>query len=217
MNARPCARAAASMPMPASRAAVARSPPRDRSPRARRRANATQLVVVDARRCEQMLEQPMAARLRLAQRDPRALLRTRSATRADLERIAGRQQQALRAPRPFERDDVGAGERCAHQRHVVVARRRIAPVHGSDRRLAARKPLDAGAAAAGEDREAAAGFAHRPFEQRVVAAGDDRRRVPRAGAAAPTSPRATRRSARAETAACRSRARAECACWRTRS
>ena len=81
----------------------------------------------------------------------------------------------MRAPRPFEHDDVGVGKRGAHERYVVIAGCLVAPMDRRYRRLAARQALDAGSAAAGKNGEPACRCTRRPLEQRVVASRDDRR------------------------------------------
>jgi len=72
-------------------------------------------------------------------------------------------------------DDVGARERLTHERHVVVTGRGVEPVRGGGDGFAARQCFHAGVTADRKHRETAARFAHRPFEQRVVASGDDGR------------------------------------------
>ena len=96
----------------------------------------------------------------------------------ELERIAGRDQQALLAAGERDhhrvvqagrvRDRVGIGA-------LVVA---VEPVQVNGRRhdLAAGEPPQAGFAAFRQAREPRPAFAQRPFQQRIVAAADDRRR-----------------------------------------
>src|SRR6185436_4466276 len=69
------------------------------------------------------------------------------------------------------------GKLLPDQRHVVFAGRTIEPVHRREHRFAVDQARKAGTAAACQYGESAARLAHRPFEQRVMAAGDDRRRA----------------------------------------
>ena len=109
------------------------------------------------------------------QRDARALAQ-HVLDGADLERIAGRQQEPLLA----------AAERHHHRILQIAAARHGGDigvfldvfermqVHGGGDGFAGAEPVEAGLAADGETGEAGAAFAQGPFQQRVVAATDDR-------------------------------------------
>ena len=187
MNARPCARAAASMRDAGVGLAVAN---RRREVRLRER-RARQPAQFAAARCppvQQVHEQVLAAGFRLPRARRAPCFFARSASVRILQRIAGAQDAAPALRRAHSmHDDVAAGHAFAHQRHVVLADAASSQCIAATRRRAVGEALEPGAAAAGEDREPAARFAHRPFEQRIVAAGDDRRRRlarPLGGAAA---------------------------------
>ena len=175
MNARPCARAP-----PRCRRRHRPCPPgssrRDPSPRAR-----------GARRSA-----GRRARCRLRPANVRAT--------GDCRRPAGGRPRAPCAsrgrracecaadcPRPAAGPACGAPIRSPPRPRVGMRSRTsgtlYSPLAGSRQCMAATSACAVGeadesrAAAAREDREAAARFAHRPFEQRIVAAGDDRRRA----------------------------------------
>ena len=99
--------------------------------------------------------------------------------RAELARIAGRQQEALLAPAEGDHHRVLRVAAAGHRRDIGVGAGILQrmQVHGGGDRLAsaeARKPCFAADRQRGE---AAAAFAQGPFQQRIVAAADDRHRL----------------------------------------
>ena len=98
---------------------------------------------------------------------------------ADLERIAGRQQQALLAAAEGDHHRVLQIAAAANGGNIGIGFRVFQgmQVHGGGNRLAGGEAVEAGFAADRERGEPGAAFAQRPFQQRVVAAADDRRRL----------------------------------------
>ena len=97
---------------------------------------------------------------------------------AQLERIAGGDDEPLLAPRERDQHRVVQAGRNGDRlrvRRIVVAIEPMQVDRGRDH-LAAREPLQSGLAAFRQAREPRAAFAQRPFQQRIVAAADDRRR-----------------------------------------
>ncbi len=94
---------------------------------------------------------------------------------SDRLRVAGRHHQPLGAPRPFQQHDRHAGHGAPEVAAVPVLGLGLVDVQSGRDRLACREPGEAIEAAVEERRELAAGLAQRPFEQRIVAAGEHRR------------------------------------------
>ena len=146
---------------------------------------------------EQRQQKKLRAGARGPQRDARARVRRPMTMSRKRQRISGRDQQALFAARERDHHGVVQAGRVRDGvgiRRVVVA---VGRAGGSPRPSPRRARADeAGFAAFRQAREPAAAFAQRPFQQRIVAAADDRRRRLRAGASA-TSPAVTQRSSAA--------------------
>ena len=114
----------------------------------------------------------MAARALLARHQGQA---REIAEPGDALGVAGRHDQALHPPGPFDQNDRHARHGALEVTPVPVLGLGLVDVHAGGDRLAGGKPGQPVQAAVEERRELAAGFAQRPLEQRIVAAGDHRR------------------------------------------
>ena len=124
---------------------------------------------------QQVIEQDAAAGFRLTGNDA-GPVRPQVLDRGNGERVAGRQHQPLVAPRPFDQHHVQAFTRASHRGPVVAAAFGVKHVQPADHRFPRRQPFQPVEAAARHQRQPATGFVQAPFEKRVVAAGQDRRR-----------------------------------------
>src|SRR5919106_2614106 len=120
----------------------------------------------------QVIEQQMTARALLARDQGPAL---EIAELGHALGVAGRDDQALRAPGPFHQHHRHARHGALDVTAVPVLGLGLVDVEAGGDRLAggeASKPVQA---AVEERRELAAGFAKRPFQERIVTAGEHRR------------------------------------------
>ena len=120
----------------------------------RRSRQPVERVVVDLRPIKQLQEQVLASCLRLSWRDARGPFHEIGES-LDPQRVAGSKQQTLDSLRPFDDHEIRRAHALAHQRHVVVARRRVEPVHRRNGGFAARKALESRAASTSQDGESA--------------------------------------------------------------
>ena len=145
-----------------------------------------------ARACQQGVEQQLRTGARLSHRHLRARgENVRQAVQA--LRIARRHQQSLFPPRHADQHRVVKAGRDAHRGYIGIARGiggQGLAVEMDCRRhdLAALQALDAAPGAFVEGGETRARFAQAPFQQRILAAADDRRRFRHRHAGRPRHP-----------------------------
>ena len=128
---------------------------------------------IDPRLGDEVAQQQIASRFGLAghEPDPGEIRGARESPG-----VAARHHQPLGTPRPFDHHHRLARELARNETLVELSGLRVEYVHARRERLARHHSRESVDAAAEERRDLGAGFANRPFEQRVVAPRKHRRR-----------------------------------------